>query len=85
MDSKSLKKNKIDLQYQNLMQERNAILLTLVGMPITIFNLAISIFKLEIFQSVIISFISFYFLLRLKEHWDKKVKQKINEIDYLIK
>ncbi len=85
MDNKSLKKNKIDLQYQTLMQERNAILLTLVGMPITVFNLAITIFQLEIFQAVTISFLSFYFLLMLKEGWDKKVKHKIEEIDYLMK
>jgi|YelNatPaOPRAMG01_1025707.scaffolds.fasta_scaffold18026_2 uncharacterized membrane protein YjjP (DUF1212 family) len=77
-------KNKIDLEYSSLMQERNAILIALTGIPITMLNLSFSFFKFDMFQSMVIAFVSGLFIFYIKTLWDEKLHEKLKEMEKLI-
>jgi len=85
MKNEQLIKNKIDLQYNALMQERSAILIALTGLPLTAFNVALSVFRLELPQSLALSLISFLIMFFLKTEWDRKMEEKLEEINLLMK
>lgn len=83
-DELTIKKNKFDLQHQILLQERNAILLAIIGVPLTVFNILISIVKINAIPSTILAFISFWLLLEIKNNLDEKIESKLNELDNLL-
>jgi hypothetical protein len=85
MNDKALVKNKIDLQYNSLLQERNALLIALTGVPLTIINLLTTIMKVDIRTSLLWALVSFLSFLYLKVLWDRKLKEKLAEIDLLMK
>lgn len=85
MQRVTLLKNKLEMEYQALMQERSSILIALTGVPITFFNLMFSMFKLPPLESMVGTFISFIILLSVKLHWDEMLRTKRDEIDKLLK
>lgn len=77
----SIRKNKIDLEYQAIIQERNATLLALVGVPATIFNIAITLLKWDVLAAAVVAFFSVWVLWGVKLALDNKIKDKIGELD----
>ncbi|MFH1978543.1 MAG: hypothetical protein ABIJ92_04415 [Candidatus Aenigmatarchaeota archaeon] len=85
MDKIQLKKNKIDLEARYIMQERNAILLALPALPLTSFNLGLFVGQLDPLVSAFIALVVFEYLYFIKLHFDRKLKDKIKEIDDLMR
>lgn len=84
MDKKTtIKKNKLELEYQALMQERNAIIIAITGVPITILNFGILLFKLTPLTTTLVALLSFVVILILKRRWDRKINSKRSELDEL--
>ena len=84
-DMKTIKKNKIDLKHQTILQERNAILLALIGVPLTVVNLLVSVLKIDLADSLAAAFVLGIFLWNKKLDYDKKIQNNIiNELDGLL-
>lgn len=80
----AIKKNKIDLEHQAMLQERNAILLALVGVPTTLFNISITLLRWDILAAGIAALLSVWVLLGIKSTLDAKIKSKVNELDRIV-
>lgn len=74
-------KNKIDLEYNYLMQERNALLIALVGIPVSIFNISLSVLKIDPVFSLDIALLFGLVIYSFKLEWDRKLRNKLEEID----
>jgi hypothetical protein len=85
MNRPALIKNKIDLEYNSLLQERNTILIALTGVPLTIVNVLIIVMGVDARASLLWALVSFLSFLYLKISWDRKLKTKLTEIDRLMK
>lgn len=85
MKNDQLIKNKIDLQFTSLMHERNAILVALAGVPLTILNLMVSVFHHDLFTSSVVFLFFLSFFYALKRRYDQRLEEKLMEIDKLMK
>ncbi len=82
MDKKTtIRKNKVDLEYQYLLQERNAVLIALPAIPITILNVLITVFKADLVFSTVVAGISVPIILHFRKTIEIKIKNKIKELD----
>lgn len=78
-----LRKNRLEMEHKDKMQIRNALLLALVGIPLTIFNLVISAGYDKLYGFVA-AFIIAFFLWRFVEQQNKnleKIRRKINRLE----
>jgi hypothetical protein len=84
----TLKKNKLDMEHDALLQDRSAIVITEAGLPITIINLIIaaqlydptSLVLIAITVAMIVSIIEL-----LRQRNSREIKNKHHEIDVLVR
>jgi len=80
-----IKKNRLDLEYRALMQERNALIILITGAPVTILNLGIVVLKGDLLIIMIAAWVSVILSYSLKLRHDEKLNTKLDELNALIK
>ncbi len=79
-----LRKNRLEMEYQSLLQVRNAILLAWTGIPITIINIGISVLHLDIVPVFVATTVSWAIIEWLRRVWDRRMSDKWSELDSML-
>lgn len=83
----TLRKNKLDMEHQELLQDRNVIVLTEIGTPITLINVAVTA-QIALSHLTTIVFVGLVFTAIVewaRRHNKKHIINKRNEIDLFIR
>jgi len=85
-----LKKNKLEMEYKDKLQVRQVLFLALIGIPLTIFNIAITlirfgILKIDLPLAIIVSLIVSFFLWSFADDKTNELKDFRDQIDSLEK
>ena len=83
----TLRKNKLDMEHDELLQDRNLIVITEIGFPITLINIAvaiklnISLIPLTVFAGLVVMGVVEW----VRRYNKKKIVEKRNEINAFIR
>jgi delta 1-pyrroline-5-carboxylate dehydrogenase len=84
----NLRKNKLDMEHEELLQDRNVIVITEVGIPITLINaiIATSVYTPDLVASLTLATVVFMGITEVFRRRNKrKILSKRNEIDAFIR
>lgn len=80
----TLRKNKLEMEYEALLQDRNVILITEIGFPITIVNIivAVGLFTLDIITAVVAASVLIIAVVDwVRSQKETEIRNKRDEID----
>lgn len=80
----TLRKNKLEMEHEALLQDRNVILITEVGLPITILNIIITarLYAQDLITAIVLASVLLIAIVeRIRRQKETEIRNKRNEID----